>query len=219
VIRIDGSGTLSVDVQSQNKLDGIGDGTTIATSVTTTVANDLLVYVGLNWIAAAMTPPSGMTEQLDSTLVYVATEALGAAGATGTRTQTHPTNPWFGNLIAIKDVGTSALTVTGAQTTNEAVTAGTITLGDVAPPEQPTAPGGPSRAAQRRLKKAIENRSRFEAERAKRLANLTNDRPLFVTPPETLKIINETLVEDIDHAVLFENEDQDEELLLLLMMI
>jgi hypothetical protein len=112
-----------------------------------------------------------------------------------------------------------ALNVTGAQTTQACITTGTI--GDVAPPEPetPVAPGGPSRAAQRRLKKAIENRSRFEEERARRLANLTNDRPLFVTPPETLKIINETLVEDIDHSVLFENEDQDEELLLLLMMI
>jgi hypothetical protein len=86
-------------------------------------------------------------------------------------------------------------------------------------PAAPTAPGGPSRAAQRRLKQAIETRARFEAERARRLANLTNDRPLFVTPPETLQVINETLVEEIDHSVLFADEDQDEELLLLLMMV
>jgi hypothetical protein len=112
-----------------------------------------------------------------------------------------------------------ALNVTGAQTTLACLTTGII--GDVQPelPVAPVAPGGPSRAAQRRLKQAVENRSRFEAERARRLANLTNDRPLFVTPPETLEMINETLVEDIDHSVLFENEDQDEELLLLLMMI
>jgi hypothetical protein len=118
-------------------------------------------------------------------------------------------------------------TVTGAQATLACLTTGTL---DGAPKpaadavaslqsDSPVAPGGPSRAAQRRLKQAVENRSRFEAERARRLANLTNDRPLYVTPPDTVEMINEVLVEEIDHSVLFAHEDQDEELLLLLMMI
>jgi hypothetical protein len=112
--------------------------------------------------------------------------------------------------------GLSAPDVTGSQTMAPCLNVSFI-VADM--PAAPTAPGGPSRAAQRRLKQAIETRARFEAERARRLANLTNDRPLFVTPPETLQVINETLVEEIDHSVLFADEDQDEELLLLLMMV
>lgn len=65
-------------------------------SVTTTQADTLLVavYLTTNNGASTWTPPSGMTEQLDSRVtpdghaLGIATETIAASGATGTRTAT-----------------------------------------------------------------------------------------------------------------------------------
>ena len=112
MIRIDGSGTLSVDVFSQAHTAG-QDFTSIATSVTPTATDDLLLFLSLNWDFVGMSPPTGMTEQHDSEFIYLATEALASSSATGTRTQAHPNSPWFANLIAIKDaVGGGSTTLT-----------------------------------------------------------------------------------------------------------
>jgi hypothetical protein len=102
MLRIDGTGTLSIDASSMNSAAGPGV-TSTALSVTTTAADDLLIYFGLNWQATALTPPTGMTEVQDSSITYFATQALSASGATGDRTQTHAFDPWFANLVAVKD--------------------------------------------------------------------------------------------------------------------
>jgi len=104
IIRIDGSGTMSVDVSSKNHTTGNSPTTATGTAVTTTVTDALLVFLALNWNEAALTVPSGMTERQDSQFLYLATQALSASGSTGTRTFTAGANPWFANMIAIKDV-------------------------------------------------------------------------------------------------------------------
>ena len=103
MVRIDGVGTLSVDTFSQAV--HVGDtGTSTATSVTPSAADDLLLFVSMNWNEIALAPPTGMTEQQDAQFIYLATQPLTTSSATGTRTQTHTNSPWFANLIAIKDV-------------------------------------------------------------------------------------------------------------------
>lgn len=104
MIRIDGTGTLSVDVSSQNHTATTGL-TSTGTAVSPTVTDALLIFLSLNWNEAALSPPTGMTERQDSEFLYLATEALAASGSTGDRTQGHTSDPWFANLIAIKDVG------------------------------------------------------------------------------------------------------------------
>jgi hypothetical protein len=114
ILRTDGTGTLSIDVFSQANRTGSSTEARTATSVTTTVTDALLLYFCLNWDEVAFTPPTGMTERQDAQFLYVATEARSASGATGTRAVSGTTpNPWFANLIAIKDVsggGDQALT-------------------------------------------------------------------------------------------------------------
>ena len=73
---------------------------TNAPSVTTQIANDLLLYVSHNWdTAAALTPPTGMTERQDG-LLYFADERI-SSGATSSRVQTVASNPWTAFSIAL----------------------------------------------------------------------------------------------------------------------
>jgi hypothetical protein len=108
MIRITGTNTLSVDVYSQ--ADDVGPGVptvAIASSVTPTQTDDLLIFSSLNWNFANLSPPTGMTEILEAEHCYIATQALVSSSATGTRSHTTDTNyasPWYANLIAIKDV-------------------------------------------------------------------------------------------------------------------
>lgn len=97
-----------IDVSSSNSLTNPGSGgnTAIATGVTTTGADDLLLYVAHDWEGlGALSPPSGMTERFDG-LVYAASQALTASGATGNKTQTNGNAasgmPWAAWLVAIK---------------------------------------------------------------------------------------------------------------------
>lgn len=121
MIRTTGSGTLSVDVFSQaNRVSPPGEVVT-AGSVTTTESSDQLYFISLNWDEVAYTPPTGMTERQDSLFLYLASQSLSSSGATGTRTiGSSTTNPWFANLIAIKDVagGGGSQSITGALYTN-----------------------------------------------------------------------------------------------------
>lgn len=103
MIRITGDGTLSIDVSSNNHTTGSGI-TTTATGVDPTVADGLLVFISLNWNEAALSPPTSMTERQDGQFLYLATQALTVDTATGNKTQTHGSDPWFGNLVVIKDV-------------------------------------------------------------------------------------------------------------------
>jgi len=94
-----------VDVFAQTSGNSTGAGPTLtATGVTTTQANDMLVWAGHNWDGSgALTPPTGMTERLDS-LAYAADQVIATASATGTRTQTQASssNPFSVFLIALK---------------------------------------------------------------------------------------------------------------------
>lgn len=108
IVRIDGSNTLSVDAFSQAQRTPpttFTNQNAVGATITTTVTDALLLYFRLNWDEVALTPPTGMTERQDSQFLYLATEALSASGATGTRSSgPSNANPWFANMIAIKDV-------------------------------------------------------------------------------------------------------------------
>ncbi|CDM57664.1 putative mannose-sensitive agglutinin [Rhizobium favelukesii] len=119
------SGALSsgspVDVLSQNS-GTLSPGTTAtATGVTTTAANDLVIYAGHNWDATGtLSPPTGMTERVDS-LVYIADVAQPSAGASGNKTQTLASNnPWAAFLVAIKEAA-------GGSSTPQSVTTSSTT--------------------------------------------------------------------------------------------
>lgn len=105
-----------VDVFSSNSSNT--GSTSTGLSVTTTVANDLLLYIEHDWEGlGTLSPPTGMTEVFDS-LIYAASLALGAAGATGNKTQTNGNgggNPWAAWLVAIAPAGSgSPYTLTAA---------------------------------------------------------------------------------------------------------
>lgn len=123
MIRTTGSGTLSVDVFSQaNRVSPPGEVVT-ASSVTTTESSDQLYFISLNWDEVAYTPPTGMTERQDSLFLYLASQSLSSSGATGTRTiGSSTTNPWFANLIAIKDVSSGGGITGTASITEDADT-------------------------------------------------------------------------------------------------
>lgn len=81
---------------SNNTANTPGGITATGTSITTSVANAWLCFDAIDWSAPQnLTPPTGMTEQLDST-IYSATELIAVAGATGSRvlTLTGITDPW-----------------------------------------------------------------------------------------------------------------------------
>jgi hypothetical protein len=86
--------------------------TSTATSVTTTTANAMLIFFGHDWgsTPGGLTPPTGMTERVDTGgpgIIYVAEQLLGAAGATGTRSMTNENTPatsdaWAATLFALR---------------------------------------------------------------------------------------------------------------------
>lgn len=79
--------------------------TLVASSVTTTSASDLLIYVGSESIAAPSTP-AGMTSRVtyaNPAGLRIATETLSASGATGTRTATTAgSDSPYSILLAVK---------------------------------------------------------------------------------------------------------------------
>lgn len=83
---------------------GVGNNSSTATGVTTTAANDLLLYLAHDWAGSgALSPPTGFTELFDG-LVYGASKALTTAGATGNVTQVNGdsnSEPWAAWLVAI----------------------------------------------------------------------------------------------------------------------
>jgi len=89
--------------------------TTTGPSITTTVANTLLVLASHDFTGGIdTTPPTGMSEAFDSgPLMFEAFQAIAATGATGTRTFTNPNSgggdPWAAFMIAIEpDAGGGA---------------------------------------------------------------------------------------------------------------
>ena len=100
------SGT-PIDAATSNGSDN--NTTSTGNAVTTTVADTLLVWGSHDWgdFANNLTAPSGMTERLDTSISYSATQAIAATGSTGNRTmtnnnQTHPDSEWAVFLVAIK---------------------------------------------------------------------------------------------------------------------
>lgn len=74
------------DVTNGN-VDTVGNTLTAAVSVTTTVANTLLVHTAGNWTGGTWTPSSGFTGRVTSggfNLMYVGDKAQAAVGASGT---------------------------------------------------------------------------------------------------------------------------------------
>jgi hypothetical protein len=106
VLRITGA------VTSGDPFDVIGAGssglstTATAASVTTTVANTLLLWIA-GWVNGGTTlsgNPSGMTEHVEATILAVYSEAIAATGATGTRAGTiSNSEDWGAILMAIKE--------------------------------------------------------------------------------------------------------------------
>lgn len=84
--------------------------TSTGPSITTTVADTLLVYLEHDWgdTTNNLSPPTGMTERVEvNPLIYAATEAIAAVGATGTRSQTNncssgANSMWDAFMIALK---------------------------------------------------------------------------------------------------------------------
>jgi hypothetical protein len=106
------SGVNTTTPQDATSTGNTGDATGSAatrtwTGLTTVTNNVLLLAIGWDWDSSAgLSPPSGMTERLDTTVTYVATETRATAGATGNRTHTSSTStdggPWFARLIALR---------------------------------------------------------------------------------------------------------------------
>jgi hypothetical protein len=75
--------------------------------------------------------------------------------------------------------------------------------------------GGASKAYAKRVRRALERREKFEEERAARYDALVNARPELKPAPETVAMLEQVLAEPIDRE--FENDGEEEELLLLLL--
>lgn len=94
-----------VDVYSKASAGATGTNPTTATSITTTAANDLLVWLSHDWEGkGTLSPPTGFTERFDS-LIYAADVMQATAGASGSKTQTNgngTSNPWAVFLIGLK---------------------------------------------------------------------------------------------------------------------
>lgn len=84
------------------------NGTTYTYSSITTVSNNACVVVlGLDWgdTANDLTPPSGMTERVDTSIIYCADVTQPTAGASGDKTMTTNStggDPWFAATIALR---------------------------------------------------------------------------------------------------------------------
>ena len=98
-------------IASGNPIDAFGSGnvggsntSAVATSITTTVANTLVVFGSHQFhLPPTLTPPAGMAERLDADLSYFADVSQAAAGATGSKTSTlSAADFWSANLIALK---------------------------------------------------------------------------------------------------------------------
>lgn len=117
ILRYTGAG--AVDAFSSNPTTP-ADNINTGLSITTTVTDCMLLFVGNDWsdFAGDLTPPTGMTERIDvNPLIYAADQLLTSAGATGNRTMScnsnvnAPRNAW---MIALEPAGTSVnVSVTG----------------------------------------------------------------------------------------------------------
>lgn len=127
LLAISGAVTSGSPIDASSNNTGVGK-TSTATGVTTTVPNDLLLYIAHDWEGlGALSPPSGFTEIFDS-LIYSARMSQATAGASGSKTQTNGNlygEPWAAWLIAIKPPSADvSVNITGASVS---ALAGTVT--------------------------------------------------------------------------------------------
>jgi hypothetical protein len=98
-------GTTPIDVSATATLSTSGGTTATTPSVTTTVANDMLLRIYWGWGGTSVTPPGSDTERYDSRFVgqdipmECATSTQVATGASGTTTATFAA-AYFGGLGA-----------------------------------------------------------------------------------------------------------------------
>lgn len=124
------SGT-PLDVTSSAHFD-TNTTTTPAVSVTTTGADRLLVFEGSNWGGGAWTPPTGMTERVDTgdrvhTIADLAQAVAGSSGSlSATNAGSAPSTGWLGALLPVASGttqnATATLTVTDALASAATVT-------------------------------------------------------------------------------------------------
>jgi hypothetical protein len=95
--------------------------TRTATGLTTATNAAWIEFAGFDWADNSnnLSPPSGMTERLDVTLVYAATQEITVAGATGNKSHTCNTGPGTGRpngarLVALRPAGGSTYTIDAA---------------------------------------------------------------------------------------------------------
>lgn len=81
---------------------GVSSTTTTATGLTTVTAGAMLVMMERSWSGStAQTPPTGMTERVESVVMYAADEIIAAAGATGNRAHTNSNSGGDAGLWAV----------------------------------------------------------------------------------------------------------------------
>lgn len=110
------------------------------TGLTTATSGAWLVALGTDWADTTnnLTPPSGMTERLDITLTYIATEERATAGATGDRSHTSNTSSGGGGwnsarLIALRPIAASGISgdLTKTEAADAAASASALALAGV----------------------------------------------------------------------------------------
>ena len=115
IVRVTGAATSSpVDVSASKTNNSFGT-SQVAPSVTTTVADTLLLCLFANSSGYTYTTPSGMTEVTDANGGSLHKLAVAATGATGTKTATMSSSGWaIGLSVAIKPPAAVNATVTPA---------------------------------------------------------------------------------------------------------
>lgn len=106
--------TQSLDVAAQTASNSTGSNVMTVPSVTTVTPGAWLIYAGaLNSSSATLTPPTGMTETLETAGIKKQSlnrETIAAAGATGTRAAvaSSATLAWAAGMFALRPAGASA---------------------------------------------------------------------------------------------------------------
>ena len=133
-----------IDVFSTNTDVSPNGDTSIGLSVTTTVANTMLLFAQSNEqgqnFGTPRSPPSGMTERIDD-YVYMAEEARPSAGATGNRSHANSgqlNRAWCASLVALKPIESIIATVAALEAPDTAlITVSSTYFGPLAATEAP----------------------------------------------------------------------------------
>jgi hypothetical protein len=120
MVRCTGADTTSPFAPNPTLNSGTLGTTTTALGLTTTIDNELILFLGQDWhdTSNSLTAPTGTTPTFtarvnDAAGQFIATGNLSPAGATGNKTQTNNSanDPFFGSLVALQPL--TATPVTG----------------------------------------------------------------------------------------------------------